>query len=99
MGASMKDGFQIRNCGNPGTPKHGSKIGTSYQVGSTLRYECNKDFERDGPETITCTEMGVWSGSVPHCRVIYKESNDEKFCEDGICKRMFTRGEEFNKNL
>jgi hypothetical protein len=94
MGMSRQEAFKQRNCGNPGDPKHGSKIGSSYQIGNTLRFECNKGFELEGPGSITCLDEAVWSSSIPFCRVIYGEENDDKYCVDGVCKRQFIVGSE-----
>ncbi|XP_044539174.1 sushi domain-containing protein 2-like [Gracilinanus agilis] len=55
-------------CGWLPPPEHGKKNGTSYLVGSSIRFSCMPGFTLRGSKERTCQPDGKWSGSPPHCR-------------------------------
>lgn len=44
---------------------------TTY-FGSTVTYECNRNYNLIGNKTRTCTEFGVWSGQDPSCESMHQ---------------------------
>jgi CUB/sushi domain-containing protein len=60
-------GCIIVDCGNPGEPTNGVKVGSSTTFGSTVQYRCNEGYELDGNERRECQANGRWSGVLPRC--------------------------------
>ena len=67
-------------CGSPGSPKGGRVIlpgpqddGISkvYDVGTVVRYDCDKDRVLFGPRFRECLEDGRWSDGIPICSKFY----------------------------
>eukprot|EP00117_Sycon_ciliatum_P036248 scpid11835/ scgid3889/ Sushi, von Willebrand factor type A, EGF and pentraxin domain-containing protein 1 len=58
------------SCGDPGAPMNGGVSGTSFNVGATIRYECERGFVLVGASSVTCQSDGSWSSSVPLCEAL-----------------------------
>ncbi|XP_077986729.1 complement factor B-like isoform X2 [Glandiceps talaboti] len=54
-------------CPNPGNPERGRKVGTSYKVGDTVRFNCNSGYTLYGSEQRTCMSNGKWNGTFTVC--------------------------------
>ena len=54
-------------CPDPGVPSDGKRLNNSFQEGKTVIFECNRDLDLVGNDTIRC-EGERWSGEVPKCR-------------------------------
>ena len=50
----------------PGGPQ-GTVTWSGLQVGATADYQCPTGYRRDGPQTRTCQQDGLWSESTPWC--------------------------------
>uniref|UniRef100_T1IU09 Sushi domain-containing protein n=1 Tax=Strigamia maritima TaxID=126957 RepID=T1IU09_STRMM len=63
-------GSNTKKCKTPEKIENGYYEGADdYIIGSKIKYHCNKGYSVDGHETITCTDLGVWSGSPPLCEI------------------------------
>ena len=56
------------DCGDPGTPSSGSRAGTVFTFGGTVRYRCNQGYKLSGSSISTCGESGRWSGNKAECK-------------------------------
>lgn len=57
-----------KGCGDPGVPKHGSRVGDSFSIKSSVEYFCDKGFKlAKGSRLRQCQESGKWSGVLPKC--------------------------------
>ncbi|XP_068726408.1 protein lev-9-like [Montipora capricornis] len=56
-------------CPDPGVPKNGSRIGNNFLSEHSVKFICDRGFEREGDETITCAD-GEWKGTKPKCKAI-----------------------------
>ncbi|XP_077981970.1 sushi, von Willebrand factor type A, EGF and pentraxin domain-containing protein 1-like [Glandiceps talaboti] len=61
---------RLKSCGYPGTLSDGQKLGVSYYVGDTVRWQCDFGYTLVGNAAITCTLDGTWSGAKPVCKEI-----------------------------
>ena len=58
--------FLIVNCALPTEPCNGAiveyeRLNETVLEGTVLTYQCDNGFSLTGPNTITCTNAGVWS--------------------------------------
>ena len=58
---------ELVNCGDPGTPENGFRVGSNYQFGSEVYYSCDHGYQLSGPESRTCQSARIWSGTLPAC--------------------------------
>ena len=54
-------------CGDPGIPPHGSRLGDEFHLKSLLRFTCEAGFSLSGSAERTCLLNGSWSGTQPVC--------------------------------
>lgn len=59
--------FPALDCGNPGTPGNGLKIGTNYTFPNSVRFTCNRGFQLVGSSRRDCQTDGTWSGTSARC--------------------------------
>ncbi|CAI5789428.1 domain-containing 2 [Podarcis lilfordi] len=59
----------VVSCGWLAPPSNGTKNGTSYLEGSTIRFDCSPGFSLEGSAARTCQEDGLWSGSTTKCQL------------------------------
>ncbi|XP_053555720.1 sushi domain-containing protein 2 [Bombina bombina] len=57
----------VVSCGWLAPPANGSKNGTSYLVGSMVKFSCNTGFVLNGSRQRTCQSDGAWSGDPAQC--------------------------------
>ena len=55
-------------CGDPGTPADGVKVGSDYKFGKSVSFECNPGFALRGSLRRTCKSDGAWDGTQPTCK-------------------------------
>ena len=60
--------FLVINCGDPGTPSNGSRNGSVFTFGGTVRYRCNHGYKLSGSSNRTCEASGRWSGNQTDCK-------------------------------
>ena len=58
------------NCGDPGIPYNGVRIGDNFYYNSSVTYSCNTGYNLTGTATLTCLSSGTWSASIPTCTPI-----------------------------
>jgi hypothetical protein len=54
------------------TDRGGEGSSSSFRIGSTVIYKCERGFRLDGRNSRTCDEAGHWTGDVPSCTCNYK---------------------------
>lgn len=60
----------IKTCPFPVSPTHGKKIGTNYDLGSVVRYECNVGYELIGSNKSQCGSDSQWHPpNVQECQI------------------------------
>lgn len=59
--------FNSAVCPDPGEPSKGKRLNDNFQEGETVAFECNKNHDLVGNDTIRC-EGGAWSGGLPKCK-------------------------------
>ena len=59
------------NCGDPGSPFNGQKLGTRYWTGESVSFICHPGYHLIGPATRMCLTSGNWSGVQPSCKRNY----------------------------
>ena len=56
------------NCGDPGVPINGQKVGDTFTYLETVTFSCvSDDYSLIGSQAITCQSNGSWSDTVPVC--------------------------------
>ena len=55
------------NCGDPGIPDNGTRIGDNFYYNSTVTYSCNNGYNLTGTAALTCLSSGTWSALIPTC--------------------------------
>ena len=64
--------FPLPGCVRPFLIQHGSvhlaePARGTIPVGTVLQYSCDPGYLADGPSTITCSPLGLWSADAPRC--------------------------------
>lgn len=65
----------VITCGDPGIPANGLRFGDDITVGQNVTFLCQPGYVMVGGDnsvTITCTNNGTWSGTVPACQGKYQ---------------------------
>ena len=57
----------VIDCGDPGTPANGERVGSEFTYGKTITYDCDPGYQISGSRSRTCQLDGSWSGSVATC--------------------------------
>jgi len=60
---------ELIDCGDPGTPANGERVGSEFTYGKTITYDCDPGYQISGSRSRTCQLDGSWSGSVATCVV------------------------------
>ena len=55
------------NCGDPGSPVNGKKLGSRSWTGESVSFICHPGYHLIGPSTRMCLPSGSWSGIQPSC--------------------------------
>ena len=61
----------VIDCGDPGTLSNGSRTGSVFTFGGTVRYRCNQGYRLSGSSNRICEASGRWSGIKAVCRGKY----------------------------
>ena len=56
------------DCGDPGTPSNGSRNGSVFTFGGTVRYECSEGYRLSGSIIRKCQATAKWSGDQAVCK-------------------------------
>ena len=54
-------------CKNPGSFDNGKVTGNDYSYNSSVRFQCNFDYDLLGATVLTC-KKGKWNGTIPVCK-------------------------------
>ena len=57
----------VIDCSDPGTPSNGSRIGSVFTFGGSVRYRCNQGYKLSGNAIRTCGTSRKWSGHKAVC--------------------------------
>ncbi|XP_069079880.1 CUB and sushi domain-containing protein 2 [Pleurodeles waltl] len=62
----------VINCGDPGVPANGIRLGSDFTYNSTVTFQCMPGYgmEPDRATSLSCTKHRAWNGSKPVCKVI-----------------------------
>ncbi|AWP21874.1 putative CUB and sushi domain-containing protein 2 [Scophthalmus maximus] len=62
----------IINCGNPGVPANGVRLGNDFTYNHTVSFQCSPGFtmDADRASTLICTKDRTWNGTKPLCKAI-----------------------------
>lgn len=62
--------YLVINCGDPGVPANGLRLGNDFTYGSTVSFQCSPGFtmDADRASTLICTKDRTWNGTKPVCR-------------------------------
>ncbi|CAG05694.1 unnamed protein product [Tetraodon nigroviridis] len=59
-------------CPDPGVPENGKRMGSAFQVGSSVQFNCDDSYVLQGSKSITCQRvtdtLAAWSDHRPICR-------------------------------
>ena len=71
-GSNSNSDSSETECGDPGIPENGSRVGSSFHVGAELIYACKPGFILRGSEVLTCKignrdDEPYWDARVPRC--------------------------------
>ena len=73
------------NCGDPGAPINGQKLGSRYWTGESVSFICHPGYRLIGPATRMCLPSGNWSGTNPSCKrpysILYHNNTTTSDCK------------------
>uniref|UniRef100_A0A3P8SDR5 CUB and Sushi multiple domains 1 n=1 Tax=Amphiprion percula TaxID=161767 RepID=A0A3P8SDR5_AMPPE len=59
-------------CPDPGVPENGKRMGSTFQIGSSVQFSCDDSYVLQGSKSITCQRvtdtLAAWSDHRPICR-------------------------------
>ncbi|CAG5854549.1 unnamed protein product [Menidia menidia] len=59
-------------CPDPGVPENGKRMGSAFQIGSSVQFSCDDSYVLHGSKSITCQRvtdtLAAWSDHRPICR-------------------------------
>ncbi|KAL9961667.1 hypothetical protein ACROYT_G030659 [Oculina patagonica] len=65
--AEANSTISLVNCGDPGSPSNGQKLGSRHWTGQTVSFICHSGYHLTGPTTRMCLPSGSWNGIQPSC--------------------------------
>ena len=57
----------VKNCGDPGSPANGFRVGSEFTYGAKVIFDCNPGFKLRGSIFRECQADGTWSGTAASC--------------------------------
>uniref|UniRef100_A0A671RXC0 CUB and sushi domain-containing protein 1-like n=1 Tax=Sinocyclocheilus anshuiensis TaxID=1608454 RepID=A0A671RXC0_9TELE len=62
----------VINCGDPGVPANGIRLGIDFTYGHTVSFQCSPGFtiDADRASTLICTKDRTWNSTKPVCKAI-----------------------------
>ncbi|PKU34308.1 hypothetical protein llap_15388 [Limosa lapponica baueri] len=66
----------VINCGDPGVPANGIRLGSDFTYNKTVVFQCTPGYmmESDRASALTCTKDRTWNGTKPVCKAIICKS-------------------------
>lgn len=60
----------VINCGDPGVPANGVRLGNDFTYNHTVAFQCSPGFtmDADRASTLICTKDRTWNGTKPLCK-------------------------------
>uniref|UniRef100_A0A8C9L9W8 CUB and Sushi multiple domains 2 n=1 Tax=Pavo cristatus TaxID=9049 RepID=A0A8C9L9W8_PAVCR len=67
---------QVINCGDPGVPANGIRLGSDFTYNRTVVFQCMPGYmmESDRASSLMCTKDRTWNGTKPACKAIICKS-------------------------
>ncbi|KAL7980566.1 hypothetical protein Chor_001720, partial [Crotalus horridus] len=67
---------EVINCGDPGVPANGIRMGNDFTYNKTVTFQCMPGYmmESERASTLTCTKDRTWNGTKPVCKAIICKS-------------------------
>ncbi|GAB0199455.1 CUB and sushi domain-containing protein 3 [Grus japonensis] len=67
---------EVINCGDPGVPANGVRLGSDFTYNKTVVFQCAPGYmmESDRASSLTCTKDRTWNGTKPACKAIVCKS-------------------------
>ncbi|KAG5842352.1 hypothetical protein ANANG_G00176720 [Anguilla anguilla] len=62
----------VINCGDPGVPANGVRLGNDFIYSHTVTFQCSPGYtmDADRASSLVCTKDRTWNGTKPMCRAI-----------------------------
>ncbi|KAJ6652285.1 hypothetical protein lerEdw1_012753 [Lerista edwardsae] len=62
----------VINCGDPGVPSNGIRLGSDFTYNKTVAFQCMPGYtmESDRASALVCTKDRTWNGTKPVCKAI-----------------------------
>ncbi|KAJ8334650.1 hypothetical protein SKAU_G00402890, partial [Synaphobranchus kaupii] len=62
----------VINCGDPGVPANGVRLGNDFTYNHTVTFQCTPGYtmDADRASSLVCTKDRTWNGTKPMCRAI-----------------------------
>ncbi|XP_051775015.1 CUB and sushi domain-containing protein 1 [Erpetoichthys calabaricus] len=62
----------VINCGDPGIPANGIRLGSEFTYNKTVSFQCSPGFSMDSDRAsvLLCTKDRTWNGTKPICKAI-----------------------------
>ncbi|XP_036410979.1 CUB and sushi domain-containing protein 2 [Megalops cyprinoides] len=62
----------VINCGDPGVPANGIRLGNDFTYNHTVTFQCSPGFtmDADRASSLICTKDRTWNGTKPVCKAI-----------------------------
>uniref|UniRef100_A0A8C9TSU0 CUB and Sushi multiple domains 2 n=1 Tax=Scleropages formosus TaxID=113540 RepID=A0A8C9TSU0_SCLFO len=62
----------VINCGDPGVPANGIRLGSDFTYNHTVSFQCSPGFtmDADRASSLICTKDRTWNGTKPICKAI-----------------------------
>lgn len=60
----------VINCGDPGVPANGVRMGSDFTYNHTVNFQCSPGFTMDATRasSLICTKDRTWNGTKPLCK-------------------------------
>ena len=88
--------FLGAKCKDPGTPKHGRRVGSLFLEGTQVRFSCDDGYELVGLQSLQCVpfcrscKTVRWNGTTPACEK-FGECFSRKTYKYSLFKELFAQ--------
>lgn len=64
----------VINCGDPGIPANGLRLGNDFRYNKTVTYQCVPGYmmESHRVTVLSCTKDRTWNGTKPVCKGVFR---------------------------
>lgn len=83
----------VINCGDPGVPGNGLRLGNDFTYNRTVSFQCSPGFtmDADRASTLICTKDRTWNGTKPLCKgnLVWDGANDNTVIDQSSREVMY----------